>query len=63
MTINPTIRAKAAYFGVDPALVQAVYQAEGGTEHAFSPRCSVRLPSVQTFEKAIEVVCRSAAMR
>jgi hypothetical protein len=60
MTINPTIRAKAAYFGVDPALVQAVYQAEGGTEHAILTAVQCSIPSVQTFEKAIEVVCRSA---
>lgn len=60
MTIDPTIRGKAAYFGVDPDLIQAVYLAEGGTPDTIIKAVQCSLPSVTTFEKAIEVLCRSA---
>lgn len=61
MTIDPDVRGVAAYFGLDPALVQAVVNAEGNIVRAV--QCSI--PSVQTREDALRIVCRSAvhAMR
>lgn len=56
MTLDPDVRGAAAHFGVDASLIQAVVNAEGNILRAV--QCS--LPSVQTREKALEVVCRSA---
>lgn len=59
MTIDPDVKGIAARFGLDAKLVQAVVNAEGGgTAIIRAVQCS--LPSVQTREKAIDVVCRSA---
>ena len=57
MTIDPDVAVIAKQFGVDPALIQAVVQAEGNIVKAV--QCS--LPSVTTREEAIEVTCRSCA--
>jgi len=54
--IDPDVRGVATHFGLDPALVQAVVNAEGDILRAV--QCS--LPSVQTREKALDVLCRSA---
>ena len=54
--IDPDVARVAARFGIDPALIQAVVQAEGNILKAV--QCS--LPSVQTREAALEVTCRSA---
>ena len=56
MTIDADVLATARYFGVDPALIQAVVQAEGNILKAV--QCS--LPSVKTREEALRVLCRSA---
>lgn len=56
MTLDPDVRGIAARFGLDPTLVQAVVNAEGNILAAV--QCSI--PSVQTREKAIDVLCRSA---
>lgn len=60
VTIDPDVRGKATYWGLDPRLIQAVVNAEGGgTAIIRAVQCSI--PSVQTREKAIEVLCRSCA--
>jgi hypothetical protein len=56
MIIEPDVKGVAAHFGVDPSLIQAVVNAEGDILKAV--QCSV--PSVQTREKALDVLCRSA---
>lgn len=56
MTIDPDVRGVAAHFGIDARLIQAVVNAEGDIVRAV--QCSV--PSVQTREKALDVLCRSA---
>lgn len=56
MTIDPDVRGIAAHFGVDAALIQAVVQAEGNIVRAV--QCSI--PSVQTREQALQILCRSA---
>jgi hypothetical protein len=56
MQIDPDVRGMAAHFGVDAALIQAVVNAEGNILRAV--QCT--FPSVQTREKALDIVCRSA---
>lgn len=56
MIIDPDVRGVAAHFGVDAALIQAVVQAEGNIVRAV--QCSI--PSVQTREQALQILCRSA---
>lgn len=56
MTIDADVRGIAARFGIDARLIQAVVNAEGDIVRAV--QCSI--PSVQTREKAIDVLCRSA---
>lgn len=56
MTIEKDVQLAAAHFGVDAALIQAVVNAEGDIVKAV--RCSI--PSVQTREQALDVLCRSA---
>lgn len=46
----------AAKFGQDPALIQAVEQAEGNIIRAVA----ISIPSVTTREKALDITCRSA---
>lgn len=55
MTIQADVRSVATHFGVDPALLQAVVNAEGNILRAVQ----VSLPTVQTRDKALEVTCRS----
>lgn len=55
MTIDADVRKAAKHFGLDPALVQAVVNAEGNIVRAV--QCSI--PSVTTREQALEVTCRS----
>lgn len=55
MTVDPDVRAVAAHFGLDAALVQAVVTAEGNILKAV--QCS--LPMVTTRAKALDVLCRS----
>lgn len=57
MKIDPDVRGIAGFWGVDPALIQAVVQAEGDIVAAV--RCSI--PSVETREQALKILCRSAA--
>ena len=57
MKIDPDVRAISSFFGVDPALVQAVVAAEGDIVRAV--RCSY--PTVQTREEALKITARSAA--
>jgi hypothetical protein len=61
MPIHPDIARIARHYGVDPALIQAVMVAEGGTiEHLLKAvQCSI--PSTRTTDEAIGIVCRSAA--
>ena len=56
MTLDPDVRGVAQRFGLDAFLVQAVVNAEGNIVRAV--QCS--LPSVQTREQALDVLCRSA---
>jgi hypothetical protein len=55
MTIQADVRGVAQHFGVDPALLQAVVNAEGNILRAV--QCAI--PSCQTREKALEITCRS----
>ena len=55
MTIDPDVRGIATHWGLDPQLLQAVVQAEGNIVAAV--QCSI--PSVQTREKALDVLARS----
>lgn len=58
MTIESDVQAVAKQFGVDPALLQAIVQAEGGGDHIITAvRCS--LPSVTTRAQALDVTARS----
>jgi len=58
MNIDPDVRGIAAHFGLDPVLIQAVVNAEGGGQAIVrAVQCSI--PSVQTREKALDVLCRS----
>lgn len=54
--IDADVRKVAAQFGIDPALIQAVVNAEGNILRAV--QCS--FPTVTTREKALEITCRSA---
>lgn len=56
MTIDADVARIAKQFGSDPALIQAVVNAEGNILKAV--QCSI--PSITTREQAIEVTCRSA---
>ena len=56
LTIERDVRGIARRFGLDPALLQAVVNAEGDIVRAV--RCS--LPSVTTREEALCVTARSA---
>jgi len=55
MSIDPDVQIAAERFGLDPVLVQAVVRAEGDIVKAV--QCSI--PSVQTRDKALDVLCRS----
>lgn len=55
MLIDPDVRGIAQYWGLDQTLVQAVVNAEGNIVRAV--QCS--LPSIQTREDALRVLCRS----
>lgn len=55
--VDPDVRRVARRFGVDPHLIAAVIQAEGNILKAV--QCSI--PTVTTYEEAVEVTCRSAA--
>lgn len=61
MTIETDVHATAKYFGLDPALLQAVVTAEGDIVKAV--KCSV--PTVSGRPQALEVLARSCvhAMR
>jgi len=56
MTIDDDVTRAAKHFGIDPALIQAVVNAEGNILRAV--QCS--LPNVKTREEALEITCRSA---
>lgn len=56
MTIDPDVRIIAGQFNLDPALLQAVVNAEGDIVKAV--QCS--LPAITTRESALRVTCRSA---
>lgn len=57
MIIEDDVRAIARHFGLDPALIQAVVQAEGNIVRAV--QCSYS--NVTTRQEALEITCRSAA--
>lgn len=57
MTISPDVARLARHYGLDPALIQAVCNAEGDIVKAVS--CGI--PNVTTRAEAIEITCRSAA--
>lgn len=57
MTIDLDVAAMAKHFDLDPALLQAVVQAEGNIVKAV--QCS--LPGITTRQAALEVLARSAA--
>lgn len=57
MTIDPDVADAAKHFGIDPALIQAVVNAEGNIVKAV--QCS--LPTITTRHDALDVTCRSAA--
>jgi hypothetical protein len=60
VSIDAIVAARAKHFGVDAALVQAVILAEGGRAAIVKAvQCSI--PSITTYEGAVDVVCRSAA--
>ena len=56
MIIDQDIHIMATQWGLDPALVQAVVNAEGNIVKAV--QCSI--PSVTTRDEALRVLCRSA---
>jgi hypothetical protein len=55
VTIQPDVRGVAKDFGLDPIFVQAIVQAEGNLLRAV--QCSI--PSVETRDQALRVLCRS----
>jgi len=57
MTIDADVNFVAHDFGIDPALLQAVVNAEGDIVRAV--QCSI--PAVRTREQALRVTARSAA--
>jgi hypothetical protein len=56
MIIDADVASIAKHFGVDPALIQAVVQAEGNILRAVQSS----IPTVTTRQQAIEITCRSA---
>jgi len=56
MTIDADVHAAAEHFGLDPALIQAVVNAEGNILRAV--QCSI--PTIATRAEALDVLCRSA---
>lgn len=56
LVIDDDVATAAKHFGIDPALIQAVVNAEGNILRAV--QCSI--PSVTTRAQAIDVTCRSA---
>lgn len=56
LKIDLDVAAAASKFNLDPALIQAVVNAEGNILKAV--QCSV--PTVKTREEALKVLCRSA---
>jgi hypothetical protein len=62
MTIDPVVSDTAGHFGLDPKLVQAVVESEGGHDAIIrAVECSIQKP--QTYEQAIAIVCRSLVHR
>jgi len=62
MTIDDDVKRIAEGFNLDPSLIQAVVNAEGGGDHIIrAVQCSI--PSVTTREEAIRITCRSAVHR
>ncbi len=59
MTIDADIAATAKHWGLDPALIQSVVNAEGGGQHIVRA-VQISIPSVTTRQEALEVTCRSA---
>lgn len=57
MIIDQDVQIMASQWGLDPALIQAVVNAEGNIVKAV--QCSI--PSVTTRDAALRVLCRSAA--
>src|ERR1700740_3677276 len=65
MTIEPDVRAVAKDFGLTDRFVrfaQAVIIAEGGGDHIIRA-VQLSIPSVQTREEALRVLCRSIVHR
>lgn len=59
MIIDPEVTAAARKFGLDPHLVQAVVQAEGGLKAIVrAVQCSY--PKIDKLEDALDITCRSA---
>lgn len=57
--LDTDVHAIATKWGLDPNLIQAVVNAEGGGDAIIrAVQCSI--PTVTTREKALEVLCRSA---
>jgi peptidoglycan DL-endopeptidase CwlO len=62
MLIHPDVQRTAKWFGVNPSLVQAVMNAEGGPDALIrAVNCSLR--DVTTLQGALEVTCRTIAHR
>lgn len=57
-TILPAVRTAARHFGLEPVLIQAIVDAEGG-EQAIIRAVQCSLPEVATLSKALEVTCRT----
>jgi|SRR5579862_6017262 len=55
--IDPDVRGVASFFGIDPALLQAVVLAEGDIVRAVQRS----YPMVQTRDAALKITARSAA--
>lgn len=58
--IDQDVQEKAHFFGLDPALIQAVRNAEGGALLK-AVRCSV--PTCKDEAQALEITCRTAVHR
>jgi hypothetical protein len=56
MRIDADVAAISKRFGVDPALIQAVVNAEGNIVKAV--QCS--FPTITTRDQALDILCRSA---
>ena len=65
MTIHPLIRKYSRQWAGSsesfPRLIQAMYLAEGGTDHTAIKAVQCSIPSVSTIDEAIQVFCRTAA--